>query len=344
MHTIEFQISNIQQAFTTALENAHTLEQLEDVRVSFLGRNGQITQVMSVLKELSPEDKRLWGPKIQQFKKMSEEQFEQAKKHIEHQHAQNELLKQRYFDVTASYKPTTTGSLHIYTHIIEKLENIFISMGFEIVAGPEVETDFYNFSALNIPADHPARDLQDTFWLTSPGLLLRTHTSTVQIRTMEKTTPPIAIFAPGRVYRNEATDASHDFQFYQGEALLIDKNISVANLLATAQSFLQEFFEQKDLKIRVRPGYFPFVEPGLEIDASCPFCTTGCTVCKYSTWIELLGSGLVHPNVLRACNINPEVYSGFAFGFGIDRLAMVKYGITDIRLFRSASLDFLKQF
>ena len=344
MHELELQISRISQEFTQALLAATTPAQLEEVRVLFLGRNGHITHLMSALKELSPEDKRIFGPQLQQLKRNAEEQVEDKKKQLEHELAQSELLKQRNFDVTA-YRPTALkGSLHIYTHIIEKLEDIFISMGFQVVSGPEVETEFYNFDALNIPADHPARDLQDTFWLTNPGLLLRTHTSSVQIRIMEKSTPPIAIFAPGRVYRNEATDATHDFMFYQGEALLIDKNISVANLLATAQSFLQQFFEQKDLKIRVRPGYFPFVEPGLEIDASCPFCTTGCSVCKYSTWIELLGSGLVHPHVLRSCNIDPEIYSGFAFGFGIDRLAMVKYGITDIRLFRSGSIDFLNQF
>jgi phenylalanyl-tRNA synthetase alpha chain len=217
-------------------------------------------------------------------------------------------------------------------------------MGWHIADGPEVETDYYNFTALNIPDEHPAREMHDTFWLDVPGMLMRTHTSTVQIHTMKKKELPLAVFAPGRCYRNEATDASHDFMFTQGEGLVIDKNISIANLLAIAQTFLQEFFEKKDLKIRARPGYFPFVEPAIEIDASCPFCKNGCSVCKKTTWIELLGSGLVHPNVLRHGNINPDLYRGCAFGFGMERLAMVKYGINDIRLFHSSKLQFLDQF
>jgi len=212
------------------------------------------------------------------------------------------------------------------------------------VDGPEVETSHYNFEALNIPADHPARDMQDTFWLTLPGRLLRTQTSNVEIRTMEQQKPPFAIVSPGRVYRNEATDASHDFMFTQLECLVVDKHVSLSNLLGTVQLFLQRVFGREDLKIRARPGYFPFVEPGVEIDASCLFCTHGCSICKKTTWIELLGSGLTHPNVLRACNLDPEEYTGFAFGMGIERLAMLKYGITDIRLFHSGSLAFLKQF
>ena len=218
-------------------------------------------------------------------------------------------------------------------------------MGYDIADGPEVETDFYNFQALNIPADHPARDMHDTFWLTTPSLLLRTHTSPVQIRAMEHKPLPLAIFAPGRTFRNEATDASHLFMFTQGEGLVIDKNISIANLLATARAFLQAFFEKEDLHIRARPGYFPFVEPGIEIDASCPFCSgKGCSPCKKTGWIELLGAGLVHPNVLKAGGIDPQEYSGFAFGFGIERLAMIKYGINDVRLFHSSKLPFLRQF
>ena len=204
--------------------------------------------------------------------------------------------------------------MHIYTKVIELVEDVFVGMGYEIADGPEVETDFYNFSALNIPTDHPARDMHDTFWINYPNLLMRTHTSTVQIHTMETKKLPLAIFAPGRVYRNEAIDASHEFNFTQVEGLLVDKDISVANLLATAQIFLRALFERDDLKIRSRPGYFPFVEPGIEIDVQCPFCATGCSTCKYTTWIELLGAGLVHPNVLTCCGINSELYSGFAFG------------------------------
>jgi len=217
-------------------------------------------------------------------------------------------------------------------------------MGFERADGPEIETDYYNFEALNIPEDHPARDMHDTFWLTLPNMLLRTHTSTVQIRAMEQRDKPLAIFAPGRAYRNEETDASHDFMFTQLETLLIDKNVSMANLLATAKTFLQKIFNKQNLEIRVRPGYFPFVEPGVEIDAQCPFCTQGCSVCKKTRWIELLGAGLVHPNVLKYGGVDTDIYSGFAFGLGIERLAMIKHGITDIRLFHQNKESFLKQF
>lgn len=217
-------------------------------------------------------------------------------------------------------------------------------MGFEIIDGPELEEDFYNFEALNIPPDHPARDMQDTFWLTLPGRLMRTHTSSVEIHAMLKKKPPLAIVVPGRAYRNEATDASHDFQFMQLEGLLVDKNVSLSNLLATMKSFLQTFFERKDLTLRIRPGYFPFVEPGIEIDMSCPFCTQGCAVCKRTRWIEVAPAGLTHPAVLKACSIDPTEYSGFAFGMGLTRLVMLKYGITDIRLLHSNKVEFLQQF
>ena len=217
-------------------------------------------------------------------------------------------------------------------------------MGYEILDGPEVETDFYNFQALNIPADHPARDMQDTFWLTLPGFLMRTHTSSVEIHTMVNRKPPLAIVVPGRAYRNEATDASHDFMFMQLEGLFVDKNVSLAHLFATVQTFLQNLFEKKDLTIKVRPSYYPFVEPGVDIIMSCPFCPQGCSVCKRTRWIEIAGAGLTHPAVLEACKINPNEYSGFAFGFGLTRLVMLKYGITDIRLLHSNKIEFLKQF
>ena len=216
-------------------------------------------------------------------------------------------------------------------------------MGFTIATGPEVELDYYNFEALNIPPDHPARDIQDTIW-TVEGSLLRTHTSCVQIRTMEKFKPPIRVISPGRVFRYEETDASHEHTFYQIEGLMIDKNISVSNLIAVMKTMLRAVFRH-DVKVRLRPGYFPFVEPGFELDINCLICGgTGCPVCKGSGWVEFLGCGLVHPNVLRMGRIDPDQYSGFAFGMGLDRLVMIRYGIDDIRLFHKGDLRFLEQF
>ena len=344
MINLKEKINSIAELFHNHLKQAATDADLEKIRIDFLGRSGHLVTLMSMLKELSLEEKKEFGPALNQLKQSLQEAFDLRKKELEAALTNQAQQQEKHFDVTA-YKPSMPhGSLHIYTQIQEQLENIFISMGFQVVDGPEVETDYYNFEALNIPSNHPARDLQDTFWLTTPGMLLRTHTSNVQAHAMETMKLPLAIFAPGRCYRNEATDATHEFMFTQGECLVIDKDISIANLLATAKTFLQHFFNKPDLKIRVRPGYFPFVEPGLEIDASCPFCTKGCSVCKKTTWIELLGSGLIHPNVLRANGIDPEIYTGFAFGFGIERLAMVKHKITDIRLFHSSKIGFLEQF
>lgn len=344
MHALKADIERIQKELKNALQKAQSMSDLEQIRISYLGRQGHISTLMAQLKELAPEDKKEFGPLLNELKKSAEELYEASKKALESAALNADLLKKRNFDVTAYKKDTHQGSLHIFTKIIEHLEDIFISMGYQIATGPEVVTDYYNFQALNIPAHHPARELQDTFWLTTPNHLLRTHTSSVQILAMETKSVPLAIFAPGRVYRNEATDATHDFMFMQGEGLFIDKNVSMAQLLATAKAFLRAFFEKDDLEIRARPGYFPFVEPGIEIDASCPFCKTGCSICKHTRWIELMGAGMVHPNVLRSSGIDPEIYSGFAWGFGLERLAMVKYGINDIRLFRSGKIDFLKQF
>ncbi len=344
METLNKQIIAIKQELTKALETVKTEQDLEQIRIIFLGRQGNVAALMDQLKKLPVEERRIVGPKLNQLKTVIQQAYEDKKKEMQQLLATKKVSKQQYFDVTASRYQELQPSRHIYTQIIEQIEDIFISMGYDIVDGPEAETDYYNFEALNIPPHHPARDLQDTFWLDVSDKLLRTQTSSVQARIMKTKELPLAVFSPGRCYRNEATDASHDFMFTQAEALFINKNISIAHLLATAHIFLQTIFEKKELKIRVRPGYFPFVEPGLEIDASCPFCTTGCSVCKKTTWIELLGSGLVHPNVLRAGNIDPEVYSGFAFGLGIERIAMLKYGINDIRLFHSSKIAFLDQF
>lgn len=344
MDNLKDLLSALEKEYYSDLAQANTSEALEQVRIKYLGRQGSLSILFQSLKEMSLDDKKIFGPIINNLKKETNAAFEQTEEKLKESKLNSENSKLINFDVTA-YKPNQKfGTLHPYTKIIERVEDIFVSMGFEIVDGPEVENPYHNFEALNIPEHHPARDMQDTFWLTIPGLLMRTHTSSVEVHTMKNRKPPIAVVAPGRCYRNEATDASHDFMFMQVEGLFIDKNVSMANLFATVKNFLQAIFEKKDLNIRIRPSYFPFVEPGVEIDMTCPFCTAGCSVCKKTKWIEICGAGLTHPNVLRACNIDPEQYNGFAFGFGLTRLVMLIYGITDIRLLHSNRLDFLEQF
>ena len=337
-------IAALREQFIKELQAAASADTVEEIRIRYLGRNGLITELMHTLKDLSLEDKKLYGPALNELRTSAHTMIE-AQKETLLQEAINQLKQSKAdFDVTA-YKPSSTkGSLHPYSSIIEKIENIFMSMGYSLAEGPEVEDPTYNFDALNIPPNHPARDMHDTFWLDLPNRLLRTHTSSVQIRTMKQQKPPLAIFTPGRAFRHEATDATHDFIFMQCEGLLIDKHISLSHLIATLKTFMQALFGKHTLDIRVRPSYFPFVEPGLEVDIACPFCEDGCSLCKKTKWIELGGAGLVHPQVLRHCNIDPDVYSGFAFGLGIDRLAMLSYGIPDIRLLRTGKIDFLNQF
>ncbi|HEV2601242.1 MAG TPA: phenylalanine--tRNA ligase subunit alpha [Candidatus Babeliales bacterium] len=345
MNSLQEQIRTLKTQFDHDLNAATSAQELEAVRVAFLGRSGHMTHCMTQLKTLSLEEKQAIGPLINELKSMMAEQCDQKKAALILALAEQANLKKKQFDVTAYLPQPYRGTKHIYSTFIEQIETIFISMGYTIADGPELETDYNNFEALNIPADHPARDMHDTFWISDvPNMLLRTHTSPIQIRSMKAQQPPLAVAAPGRVYRNESVDASHGFLFAQIECMFVDKNVSMAHLLATAKTFLQQLFEKKDLEIRVRPGYFPFVEPGVEIDATCPFCTTGCSTCKKTRWIELLGAGLIHPNVLKACSIDPNIYSGFAFGMGLERLAMLKYGINDIRLFHSSSIHFLNQF
>ncbi len=337
-------IGHVREAFVQCLNQANDQAALEKCRVAFLGRNGQISALMHQLKTLSAQEKRELGPTLNQLKQETTDLLARKTQKIEKTHKKLSQQRLQNFDVTSYLPQQAQGSLHPYTQMIEHMENVFTSMGFAIADGPEVETDYYNFEALNIPADHPARDIQDTLWLSNPAKLLRTHTSTVQIHAMEQQEPPIAIVAPGRCYRNEATDATHDFMFMQVEGLLIDKNISLAHLFATMQTCLRAIFGSDNLKIRVRPGYFPFVEPGVEIDVSCPFCSRGCSICKHTRWIETTGAGLVHPNVLRASGIDQETYTGFAFGMGLSRLVMIKHGIDDIRLLHGGTIDFLAQF
>jgi phenylalanyl-tRNA synthetase alpha chain len=338
------QIDTIKQEFFALLADATTQEALEACRLQFLSRNGTIASLMPLLKNLSLEDKKTIGPLINELKEITQNAFFERKSFLQKIALQNTLEQSKDFDVTAYVPQQPRGSLHPLTHMLHKIEDIFISMGYKVMTGPEVETEYYNFEALNIPADHPARDMWDTFWIDIPGLLLRTHTSTVQIRAMKTQSLPLAIVAPGRAYRHEATDATHDFMFNQIEGLLIDKHISFAHLLGTLKVFFRALFLQSTLEIRVRPSYFPFVEPGVEVDISCPFCTSGCSPCKKSGWIEIGGAGLTHPHVLKSCNIDPQEYSGFAFGLGLDRITMLMYGIKDIRLFSNNNIKFLEQF
>ena len=252
-------------------------------------------------------------------------------------------------DITAPGKKEEIGAEHIIPKTLREIENIFSRMGFEIVQGPEVDSEKYNFDAVNVPRDHPARDMQDTFWIDGvEETVLRTHTSNTQGRYMEKHKPPIRIIVPGRVFRNESTDATHEAQFHQVEGLVVGKEISLANLKATLLNFLKEFFG-KEANIRIRPGYFPFVEPGIEADVTCHKCggksgNKTCNVCKGSGWIEVLGAGMVHPNVLKFGNIDPEKYQGFAFGLGIERMVMLKYGVEDVRNFYDGNIPFMEQF
>ena len=246
-------------------------------------------------------------------------------------------------DLTIPAPPPGAGSLHPLSQIQAEIEDLFVSLGFTVLDGPEVESDEHNFDALNIPADHPARDMQDTFWLDG-GWLLRTHTSPVQVRGMRKFGPPLRMIAPGRVFRNEEVDASHEHTFYQLEGMMVDKDVSVANLLYFMKTLLSAIFK-REVTVRLRPGYFPFVEPGFELDIQCLICGgSGCPVCKQSGWVELLPCGLVHPNVLRKSGIDPEEYSGFAFGLGLTRLVMMRYAIDDIRQLQGGDLRFLRQF
>ncbi len=344
MQNLKNKIQTLKSEFDAELKKIKSLRALEEFRIKFIGKKSLITDLLGQIKNFSVEEKKEFGPLINQFKIEAEQSIDQAKSQIIFNHTQAENIKRQSFDVTA-YKPNAKmGTLHPLTQLVSEIEDILLSMGYEIVDGPEVETEEYNFEALNVPADHPARDMQDTFWLDIPKMLLRTQTSTMQVHAMRSKSLPIAIASPGRVFRQEATDASHDYVFMQCEGMLIGENVNISHLFATVQTFLKSLFKKQDLDIRIRPGFFPFVEPGFEIDMRCPFCKNGCSVCKKSTWIEIFPGGMIHPNVLKFSGINSEKYSGFAFGFGLTRLAMLKYGIDDIRLFYGGNSKFLNQF
>jgi phenylalanyl-tRNA synthetase alpha chain len=337
---IEEKIQQLKAAALQRIEEASDRDALEKVRVDVLGRKGLLAQFN--MGALPVEERKIGGQALNAAKQELTAAFETKSQSFAAQEL-NARLRDEWLDLTLPAPEPQPGSLHPVTIIQNEIEDLFTSLGFAVLDGPEVETEYHNFDALNIPAEHPARDMQDTFWLAN-GHLLRTHTSPVQVRGMEKLGPPLRMIAPGRVFRNEEVDASHEHTFYQLEGMMVDRNVSVANLIYFMKTLLSAIFH-RDAEVRLRPGYFPFVEPGFELDIRCLICGgPGCSVCKQSGWVELLPCGLVHPNVLRMSGIDPDVWGGFAFGLGLTRLAMMRYGIDDIRLLASGDLRFLRQF
>ena len=319
-------------------ENAN----VEEIRIKYLGKKGELTAVLRGMGQLSPEERPIVGQIANEVRAQIEAKIAELQEKQKEQALLESLTKEK-IDVTVPGKVRKTGKLHPLTQVQRKMEDIFIGMGFSIAEGPEVEYDYYNFQALNIPENHPARDTQDTFYITE-NILLRSQTSPVQARVMEKTQPPIRIISPGRVYRSDEVDGSHSPLFHQLEGLVVDKGITLGNLRGMLETFAKTMFGEKT-RIRFRPHHFPFTEPSAEVDVSCFVCGgKGCRLCKNEGWIEILGAGMVHPNVLRNCGIDPEVYSGFAFGMGVERITMCQYGIDDMRLLYENNVKFLEQF
>jgi phenylalanyl-tRNA synthetase alpha chain len=339
---LENRISELQGEALARIGAAHSPEELEPVRVEVLGRKGALAQISRDMGKLAPEERARAGKLLNQVKDEIENLI-LAKQNTFLAAKMATRLDAEWIDLTLPAPGPRPGSLHPITQIQTEIEDLFVSLGFMVLDGPEVETEYHNFDALNIPPEHPARDSQDTFWLTD-GNLLRTHTSPVQVRGMERFSPPMRMIAPGRAFRNESVDASHEHTFYQLEGMMIDREVSVAHLLYFMKTLLAEIF-RREVTVRLRPGFFPFVEPGFELDIQCVICGgSGCPVCKQSGWVELLPCGLVNPNVLRMSGIDPEKWNGFAFGLGLTRLVMMRYGIDDIRLLQSGDLRFLRQF
>ncbi|PID52469.1 MAG: phenylalanine--tRNA ligase subunit alpha [Candidatus Moraniibacteriota bacterium] len=340
-------ISAIKGDALKKIVTAETIETVEKIRVAYLGKKSAFNAILKGLKNLSTEEKKEIGPLANQAKKDIQNAIEEKKNELELSIDRNA----EWIDVTAPGVRRVQGHLHPLSIVQRDIEDIFTTMGFEIVDGPEIETEFYNFDAINMPDDHPGRDMQDTFWISreegrekGTGTVLRTQTSSVQVRYMETHTPPLRIIVPGRTFRNEATDASHEHTFHQFEALVAGKDVSVANFLYIAEKFFEKFFGQK-INVRLRPSYFPFVEPGFEFDISCTNCEgKGCSTCSQTGWLEVGGCGMVHQNVFAAAGHEKGKYQGFAWGFGLERLAMMKYKINDIRLFHSGDVRFTQQF
>ena len=325
-----------------AVAAAGDLQALDQVRVAYLGKKGKLTERMKTLGKLSPEERPKAGQAINAAKQQVQQAIEARKAELE-QAALEAKLAAEQVDVTLPGRQIPAGSLHPVTRTLERIEALFARMGFSVAEGPEIEDDFHNFEALNIPASHPARAMHDTFYFPD-GTLLRTHTSPVQIRVMQKEKPPLRVIAPGRVYRCDS-DLTHTPMFHQVEGFMVDERVTFTDLKAILIDFLHRFFEREDLAVRFRPSYFPFTEPSAEADIECVMCSgKGCRVCSQTGWLEVLGCGMVHPNVFAHVGIDSEAYTGFAFGMGVERLAMLRYGVDDLRLFFENDLRFLKQF
>lgn len=341
---LQKEIDEIKRELEERIEQANTRQQLAKIKEEFLSRKkGKISLLFKKLAQLSPDERREAGARINELKNWAENLYEKREKQVERQERKRKLYS-KFRDLTLPEEEKPQGFLHPISRITYEIEEIFLRMGYDIEEGPEVELDYYNFEALNIPRDHPARDEQDTFYIDEE-LLLRTHTSPVQIRAMLRRKPPIRIIVPGRVFRRDNPDATHTPMFFQVEGLVVDRGISFAHLKGTLEVFLKVLYGEQ-IRVRFRPSYFPFTEPSAEVDISCPICEgkdSGCRVCGGSGWIEILGAGMVHPNVLRAGDIDPEVYSGFAFGLGIDRISMLKYLFPDTRYHYENDIRFLEQ-
>ncbi len=335
-------ISNIKEDALNLLENVASSEELENLRVKFLGKKGELTSVLKGLGGVSPEERPVIGQLANEVRALIEEKISDKKTWLEELKLKQGFESEK-LDVTMPGKKSAIGSRHPISQVDERLKSIFMGMGFSVVEGPEVELDYYNFEALNIPKNHPARDTQDTFYINE-DVVLRSQTSPVQVRVMEKTKPPIRIISPGKVYRSDAVDATHSPVFHQMEGLVIDRGITMGDLKGTLELFIKELYGS-EAKIRFRPHHFPFTEPSAEVDVSCFVCGgEGCRVCKGEGFIEILGAGMVHPKVLANCGIDPEIYSGFAFGLGLERIVMRSFGIDDMRHLYENDLRFLKQF
>ncbi len=339
---MQAQLTAIREAAVSALAKADTLEQLEELRIQYLGKKGELTAVMKGMGKLTPEERPIVGQLANEVRTEIEAAMEEKKTILESQAADAKILSET-IDVTMPGRRNAKGKKHPLTTVLDELKDIFIGMGFSIAEGPEVELDYYNFEALNIPKDHPARDSQDTFYVDE-NVVLRSQTSSVQARVMENQQPPIRLISPGRVYRSDAVDATHSPVFHQVEGLVVDKDVTMADLKGTLEVFVKKLYGE-ETRLRFRPHHFPFTEPSAEVDISCFNCGgEGCRICKGEGWIEILGCGMVHPKVLSGCGIDPEVYSGFAFGIGLERITMFRYGVDDLRLFFENDVRFLEQF
>ena len=336
------QLEKIKSEALAKIDASDALEKLNEIRVAYLGKKGELTTVLKSMKDVAPEERPKVGQMVNEVRALIEERLAETKTALARK-AREEQMKREVIDVTLPAKKANTGHKHPNTIALEEVERIFVGMGYEVVEGPEVEYDLYNFEKLNIPKGHPARDEQDTFYIND-SILLRSQTSPVQARVMEKQKPPIRMIAPGRVFRSDEVDATHSPSFHQIEGLVIDKHITFADLKGTLAEFARELFGE-DTKVKFRPHHFPFTEPSAEVDVSCFKCGgKGCRFCKGSGWIEILGCGMVHPHVLEMCGIDSEEYTGFAFGVGLERIALLKYEIDDMRLLYENDIRFLKQF